>query len=879
MGDILNKQGFNGNLGERRTEAILAKDFLVSLISVDIEGRDFTVEMMPASLTEIQESKKRITCKGIVQAKYFENNNEVKIARQYVEDTEGVKTDFFALIHTDDIYRTEHVYFFTAYEIQKNFTLRTEGNKDYYIFSLSSKRKFLKHRDIASHKINQVIKEEISRTEEFRNEEFIRRITEKWTDPVIEPNYSDDELFRSIEGKHILDKLYTTLNSYNDFRRVHGWRLGEKVSFNDKINTSTYYHHFALRTNNQQIIDFFSNIKIGSIVTIKNMNFFSGVSNIMEKINSVVLKLNQGNINTLETGGKKINIALTKKKKCKCAICSYRNLNFSTSAKLALKNETDNWLLLQSAFTFFALGKYDKAKNFLNEAHLNAVNNKEHVLSFICKYNLTIIGQYVWEQNLPNLYFELLKLNISSEKKDILKFVSEQTLLNSYLKHIDDSYLKIKDYQQRLLNNSTFDLVNTQRIKIIECVEFYRGNRFFLTDEFDPLFEKHVESCIISFSMKCNHRSHLNNFDDFILESIFLHCDPQKLIKYFQRNNVYTVPYISENNYFITAVSNFFSNQNINYIKKETRVVDGKIENYELRRKIIKIFSNICIVLSYVDVEITEILILDIFKFVSELDLSSDECSFLAHPIFQKPSLFNSSHLIKLIRILLSKDDNKGYLLTNCLYVLHEKEHIIEKKDQDIIQPIVEIIMSQPNFHTLRPFSKILNQEDLEKLKILIENTLDTKFDIELYHEAVTCQIIENYLKFSQVYSARIISVINRKNPVVRENSSTLTGISYHITSKLHQLVEIIYTLGEKVIDKKTLKTVKNLHPYYKFLIEIENYKNGDPFEISWINEMTSHIILEKLSHSDALKLEIKKAVDVHTSKNLLQIYFQYFAS
>lgn len=877
---MLNKQGFNGNLGEKRTEAILSKGFLVSTISVDIEGRDFIVEDMPSSLTEIQESKKRITCKGIIQAKYFENNNEVKIARQYVEDNEEVKTDFFAFIHTDDIYGNDHVYFFTAYEIQKNFVLRTDGNKDYYIFRLSNQKKYLKFKNIPKQKIIQIIKDEISRTEEFRNEDFIRRLTEKWINPENEQNYSNEELFKSLKGKHIVDKMYIALNSYNDFRRVHGWRLGEKVSFHDKINTRTYYHNFALRTNNQQIIDFFSSIKIGYSVTIKNKSFFNGVSDIMEKINSIVIKLNQGNINTLEAAGNKINIAIKQKKECKCPICSYRDLNFSATDKSSHTNETDNWLLLHSAFAYFNLGKYEKSKILLNEAHINALNNKQHILSYICKYNLTILGQYIWEENLPNLYFELQKLSISSEKKEILKFVSEQTLINSYLRQIDDSYLKIKDYQQRSINNSTLDLVNTQRIKIIECIEFYRGNRLFLTEEFDTLFEKHVESCIISFSMQCNHRKHLDKFDDFILESIFLYCDPQKLIKSFQRNNISAVPYVSdEKNYFLKAITNFFSNQNINYLKEETKVLDGKIENYDLRRKIIKIFSNICIVVSYVDVQITKTHIDRIFNFVSELDLSSDECSFLAYPIFQKSSLFNSSDLIILIRIILKKDENQGYLLTNCLYVLQEKKHLVEKRDYDIIKPITDIIMSQPNFHTLRPFSKILMPEELIKLKDLIENTLDTNFDIALYYEAVTSLLLQDYEKFSQRYSDKIIAIINRSNPIIQDNSSTLTGISYYISSKLRELIEIIYTLGKNVINKKTLTIVKKIHPYYNFLIEIENFKQGDPFEISWLNENGSQIILEKLSESNALKPEIKKAVNGGTNKNLLQLYFEYFTT
>lgn len=881
MHNILNKQGFNGHLGEQRTAAILAKDFLVSTISVDIEGRDFTVEEMPSSLIEIQESKKRITCKGIVQAKYFENSNEVKIARHYVEDTEGVKTDFFALIHTDDINRNEHVYFFTAREIQQNFTLRTDSDKDYYIFRLSSKRKFLKYKNIPSHKINQVIRNEISRTEEFRNEEFIRRITEKWVNPINEQQYSNNDLFKSLKGKHIVDKLYIVLNTYNDFRRVHGWRLGEKVSFYDKINTHTYYHNFALRTNNQQIIDFFSNIKIAKTVGIKNMSYFNGVSNVIEKINDIVKKLNEGNITVLEAGTNKIDIKLKQTKPCGCSICHYRSLNFCESASSAFKKDSENgWDLIQNAFSLFSMGKYGQARILFNQAHEDAVSNKEFVLSFICRYNLNIVSQYIPEQNSANLYFELLKLDIPAEKKEILKFVSEHTMLNSYLNQIDNNYLKIKDYQQRQVNNSTFDLINSQRIKIIECLNFYRGNRFLLTEEFDQLFEKHIESCIISYSMRCSYRRHLNSFDDFIIELILLYCDPQKLITYFQRNNVYDVPYISENNnYFPSALLNFFSDKNIAYLKNEISAVEGKIKNYDLRRKTVRIFNNICIVLSHVETDFHEQLAGKIIKFVKELDLSLDEYSFLAHPIFQKASFFSSADLLELIGIILAKNDHKGYLLTNCLFALRDKKCFIEKNNQEIIDQITEIIIDAPHFQTLRSFSKILRPSELEKLKLRINSSLTTEFNFELYHEAIICACLNNYLEFTKVCSDKINAIINRKNPVFLEQTSTVTGLSSYIASRLGNLVEIIYAVGEKAVDKKTLSAIKKVHPYYKFLLEIENYRQGNPFDLSWLIENRSNIVLERLASSDALKLEVRKKINTSSNKNILNIYFQYFAN
>ena len=102
MSKSLSKQAENGIKGQTRTEAILADNFWLHRISVDVEGRDVMVEPKKNNLEEIRNSKNEIATLGIVQSKFFEGNNEVKIAREYVEDIEGIYTDFFVIIHTAD---------------------------------------------------------------------------------------------------------------------------------------------------------------------------------------------------------------------------------------------------------------------------------------------------------------------------------------------------------------------------------------------------------------------------------------------------------------------------------------------------------------------------------------------------------------------------------------------------------------------------------------------------------------------------------------------------------------------------------------------------------------------------------------------------------
>ena len=112
------KQEMNGKIGENLTEALLLDQFYVLKRKPDIEGADFLAQIQYDTLELIRRAKERIQVFGIIQSKYFEGNNEVKIAKEYVEDDESVRTEFFALLHTKDEDEKKVCYFFLASEIK-----------------------------------------------------------------------------------------------------------------------------------------------------------------------------------------------------------------------------------------------------------------------------------------------------------------------------------------------------------------------------------------------------------------------------------------------------------------------------------------------------------------------------------------------------------------------------------------------------------------------------------------------------------------------------------------------------------------------------------------------------------------------------------------
>ncbi len=180
------KQQENQEKGETRTQSILVDVFWVLKRRPDFDGADFLIQIPAASLEELRERHKRIEVFGVVQSKYFENSNQVRIAKQYVEDADGPRKEFFAFLHTNDDKGEDVRYFFTAEEIRDNFYLSKDGN--YYCFSLTHNRDYELFKNIPKKDIFEIIKDGILVTEEIRNFEFMKIVYIAEATIHIEPN-------------------------------------------------------------------------------------------------------------------------------------------------------------------------------------------------------------------------------------------------------------------------------------------------------------------------------------------------------------------------------------------------------------------------------------------------------------------------------------------------------------------------------------------------------------------------------------------------------------------------------------------------------------------------------------------------------------------
>ncbi|EAS64468.1 hypothetical protein L4D04_15575 [Photobacterium angustum] len=271
---MIAKQEFNGKRGEARTSAILLDRFWVLQRSVDVEGADCLVQLTANSLQELTQRKNKIQAIGIVQSKFFEGRNQVKIKKEYVIDNGKPSLEFFALLHTDDENGNEVHYFFSSEEIVENFYLNSQ--KDHYCFSITNERKYSEFKNIAKKKLLDRIETAILTAEIERNTKFVNALYSIFMIPT--QHYQDHPNFiyklRELEGHSIvLCEDQTKGNRHLlEYRRDLFNNLG---SFSwGYIGTGTYFlsvcilaHHLNGHTPTEELVLKLQHNLIGTLDT------------------------------------------------------------------------------------------------------------------------------------------------------------------------------------------------------------------------------------------------------------------------------------------------------------------------------------------------------------------------------------------------------------------------------------------------------------------------------------------------------------------------------------------------------------------------------------------------------------------------------------
>lgn len=201
----IQKQAANREKGESRTSTYLADEFWVLKRPVDIDGADFLIQLPATTLEELRQRSQYIEVLGIVQSKFFERNNAVKVAKSYVLDAEGVpRKEFFCFFHTDSPTGEHDTYFFTAEDIVRELEVTPCG--DYYRFQLTKSRIYKGQKNLNRKDISQVMRSGVQRTEIASNKRFVRELFRIYATPTLHDEVKPDFVYslRIVEGVRVV---------------------------------------------------------------------------------------------------------------------------------------------------------------------------------------------------------------------------------------------------------------------------------------------------------------------------------------------------------------------------------------------------------------------------------------------------------------------------------------------------------------------------------------------------------------------------------------------------------------------------------------------------------------------------------------------------
>lgn len=326
----------------------------------------------------------------------------------------------------------------------------------------------------------------------------------------------------------------------------------------------------------------------------------------------------------------------------------------------------------------------------------------------------------------------------------------------------------------------------------------------------------------------------------------------------------------SDTSRLFSDISKFFQNgyeQNALFGgSRQSVVFNAAYQGKETFKRLIdQQFSNICILLSYLDLDEKSFssYINPMTEFLRYIKFSevSDGLKYLNIFFNKKAHLFNLKSINELLAIIY---DNYG---------LHTSFYTLLKFSTEETK-IGFVDVNSINFHVtnfsstnLYPLLNNQQQKDYrESLKAAIENESGTYY---LYFDAIDNNIITEP-EFIKKYKDDINSVLNLK----------IDNASRNLIHCNHQIHLFLALYLEDKIDLSFIELKKISYKYYQFLFDLNNYPE-DEFELAWLKFRRPQIIDDYISNVDYSNVDyvydkIEKYLLENDDTDYEHIYFQF---
>ncbi|AUC75691.1 hypothetical protein [Olleya sp. Bg11-27] len=159
-----------------------------------------------------------------------------------------------------------------------------------------------------------------------------------------------------------------------------------------------------------------------------------------------------------------------------------------------------------------------------------------------------------------------------------------------------------------------------------------------------------------------------------------------------------------------------------------------------------------------------------------------------------------------------------------------------------------------------------------------IEKSLNNNFISELFYQAIISDSIQITNSYVKKYIESHEKVINGKPTILFNNVSPNTGIPMKFREPLNKLVTIIYKLNDKaVLNNDIIIKIKQFNPYYLFILNLDKHLISEKFNIYWLLENQSKVVLEILGKNEDIKVRLKEELSLKYNEDLGKLYFNYF--
>ena len=104
-----------------------------------------------------------------------------------------------------------------------------------------------------------------------------------------------------------------------------------------------------------------------------------------------------------------------------------------------------------------------------------------------------------------------------------------------------------------------------------------------------------------------------------------------------------------------------------------------------------------------------------------------------------------------------------------------------------------------------------------------------------------------------------------------------MTGLSNYKHEHLVEFTIIYLTFGAVNFNSDFVDQVKIMHPYYDFLLNLDEFAIEDTFDINWLKISDDSRIIKKIATNIILHKNIKEQIKYINNKKILKLFATYF--